>query len=630
MLVQSTPVAAIASGAPGLVRSFTLWLLLLPLALGAFVLGEVTQIDVVDLVNAVVYAASAWVALALTRLATPGFLDRALWLGWALFCTFFVVSELGGDLIEQAELAWSPIWTGDALCWAVTGGFIGLLFWRRPQAQVAVAPVMLFAVLGFCLHSLGLAVDIGEMSLRNRLGIDGPTFDNVTDLIEFACLQLYLLAFILLAAELSGEHALRHQIETAETAPGNAATIRAAHLAFATATLMSRRFSPRRRQQAVLALGASSGIGGWLGAIALTRRMGGFVRSQSGKSAFRQFIEQLALMRRQRLAPKYYYMFELWQPAQARLAAHYLQRGETKGAAYKVLRRTHRQDSPEEQRLSDKLDFHNRCRALGLPAVPIYFAAGDGRAEADFATEAKLPASDLFVKPRKGCGGKGASRWRSEADPVPGYRGKDNVLRSADEMRREIIERSRERPLIVQPALVNHPDLADINCGALATVRIVTCRNEAGGFEVTCAAFRMPRSTNSVVDNFHAGGIAAAIDINNGRLGPATDMGLTPQTAWFERHPVTTAAIRGRLLPDWDKVMAVAQRAHAHFDDFTIIGWDIAILADGPCIIEANGAPDLDIIQRTARHPLGDERLGRLMAWHLKRRLRAELLAETA
>lgn len=628
MLVQSRPVAAIASGAPGLVRSFTLWLLLVPLALGAFVLGEVIHIDVVDLVNAVVYAASAWVALALARLATPGFLDRALWAAWALFCAFFVASELGGDLIEQAELGWSPIWAGDALCWALTGAFIGLLFWRRPQAHVGIAPVMLFAVLGFGLHSLGLAIDIAEVPLRSRLGMDMPSFDNITDLVEFACLQLYLLAFIVLAAELSGQHALRQQIEAAETATGHAATIRAAHLAFATATLMSRRFSPRRRQQAVLALGASSGIGGWLGAIAFTRRMGGFVRAQSGKSLIRQFTEQLTLMHRQRLAPKYYYMFELWQPAQARLAAHYLQRGETKGAAYKVLRRAHTAGSKEEQRLSDKLDFHNRCRALGLPAVPIYFAAGEGRPESDFAAETRLPAADLFIKPRKGCGGNGASRWRFEAAPVTGYRGKDNVLRSPDEMRQEIIDQSRRRPLIVQPALVNHPNLADLNCGALATVRIVTCRNEAGGFEVTCAAFRMPRSTNSVVDNFHAGGIAAAIDIATGRLGAATDMGLNPRTAWFERHPVTNAAIRGRILPDWDKVMAVAQRAHAHFDDFTIIGWDIAILADGPCIIEANGAPDLDIIQRTARHPLGDERLGQLMAWHLKRRLRAELLAE--
>ena len=45
--------------------------------------------------------------------------------------------------------------------------------------------------------------------------------------------------------------------------------------------------------------------------------------------------------------------------------------------------------------------------------------------------------------------------------------------------------------------------------------------------------------------------------------------------------------------------------------------------SDGPCIIEANGAPDLDIIQRTMRAPLGTGELGRLMAYHLEVRERA-------
>jgi hypothetical protein len=180
--------------------------------------------------------------------------------------------------------------------------------------------------------------------------------------------------------------------------------------------------------------------------------------------------------------------------------------------------------------------------------------------------------------------------------------------------------------MLVQTTLVNHPDLADINCGTLATARIVTCRNEAGIYEVTDAAFRMPRVTGSAVDNFHAGGIASAVDIATGRLGPATDLGLSPKSGWFETHPVTGAAIVGRELPCWQEARALVERAHPHFSDFAVIGWDVAILADGPSIIEANGAPDLDIIQRTQRRPLGSARLGRLMAWHVKRDLRSALL----
>jgi hypothetical protein len=60
-------------------------------------------------------------------------------------------------------------------------------------------------------------------------------------------------------------------------------------------------------------------------------------------------------------------------------------------------------------------------------------------------------------------------------------------------------------------------------------------------------------------------------------------------------------------------------RALAAFADRVLIGWDVAIMSDGPELVEGNGGPDLDIIQRTHRAPLGDARLGELLAYHLRR-----------
>ena len=96
----------------------------------------------------------------------------------------------------------------------------------------------------------------------------------------------------------------------------------------------------------------------------------------------------------------------------------------------------------------------------------------------------------------------------------------------------------------------------------------------------------------------------------------------------LERDDLSQAIdLRGGLaLEGVRHLQALVERAHPHFSDFAVIGWDVAILEDGPCIIEANGAPDLDIIQRTARAPLGNARLGRIMAWHVKRDLRQALL----
>ena len=618
MFVETQPSLAVTAGASGLIRTLTLWLLLVPLALFAFFLAEITGIDLVDAVNALVYAFAAWVALALFRLGLPGYLDRLIWLGLAIFCGAFVVSEFWAESLEQGTQL--PEWLGDVLGWSLTGGFIALICWRRPQVKTAVAPVLALAGAGFALHSLDLLVDFDEVRFNAWLGIDQLSFDNLTDLVEFVYLQLYLLAFIVLAAALSGQHALRRQIAAAESAEDSTDVIRKAHRAFATASLTSRRFSRRRRRKAMLALGGSVGIGAWLSAFRYTRRLGPSLARRSGIAPWRQFCAQIALIHRHGLTPKYYYMFELWHPEQARRAAQYLQRGETKGVAYKLLHNLRVGIDAERQRLSDKLIFHNTCRDLGLSVAPIHFASGD-----DVAT-AILPAADLFIKPRKGCGGNGATRWRFAAEPHPHYRGKGDVRFSAEEL---LIEVScNDTDLIVQPRLVNHPALNDLNCGALATVRLVTCRDEQGGYEVTDAAFRMPRSSNSVVDNFHAGGIAAAIDIATGRLGTATDMGLNPATAWFGTHPTNGAVIAGRSLPHWQQVTALALAAHRHFGAFAVIGWDIAILADGPCIVEANGAPDLDIIQRTSRRPLGNARLGRLMAWHLRQRIRPVLLGE--
>lgn len=618
-----------ALDARDLIHSVLLWALLIPLALLAFLAAEITHVDLVDTVNALVYTFGALLGLMLARQSVRGPLGPVFWLGVAAFCAIFVFSEMGGDVIERVETRLSPIWLGDFLCWIIAGMFIAVIVLRRPgkaaRAASVTAPVLSLLAIGFAMQSTTLGIDIGEPFLRERIGIDFQSWENFTDLLEFGFLQVYLLAVIALAAELTARRALQGQVAAAETAEDPAACLRAAQLAFTTAAFSARKFSRRRLHRALSGLIAVSGPGGWIGAIKFTRRLGPSVRQRTGKSLPRQFAEQIRFMLRYRMSAKNYYLFELFDPARGQEAGLYLQRSETKAAAYKIMHR------PGEHRLSEKLAFHDRCKSLGLPVAPVVFAAVDGVPEPQFAGLTSLPETDLFVKPRKGSGGRGAAKW-TFIPAAPGtaahFIGGDGRKLMPADLRQLIIDQSQREGLLVQTTLVNHAALSDINCGALATARIVTCRNENGAFEVTDAAFRMPRVRGSAVDNFHAGGIAAAVDITTGSLGAATDMGLHPETAWFDTHPATGAPIAGRRLPFWREARALVERAHAHFDDFAVIGWDVAILDDGPCIIEANGAPDLDIIQRTQRRPLGNARLGQLMAWHVKRDLRRVLLGE--
>ena len=86
---------------------------------------------------------------------------------------------------------------------------------------------------------------------------------------------------------------------------------------------------------------------------------------------------------------------------------------------------------------------------------------------------------------------------------------------------------------------------------------------------------------------------------------------------WIERHPDSGAEISGFRLPCWDQLRPFAEHAHRGFSDRVLIGWDIALTADGPILVEANGAPDLDIMQRPFRRGLMRERLAELLAHHV-------------
>jgi hypothetical protein len=69
----------------------------------------------------------------------------------------------------------------------------------------------------------------------------------------------------------------------------------------------------------------------------------------------------------------------------------------------------------------------------------------------------------------------------------------------------------------------------------------------------------------------------------------------------------------------WDGVRDVARKVHLAFPDQVVIGWDVAILPDGPAVVEGNKSPDLDIIQRTHEGPIGNSRLGELLLFHITR-----------
>jgi hypothetical protein len=347
--------------------------------------------------------------------------------------------------------------------------------------------------------------------------------------------------------------------------------------------------------------------------IIFTRRNGTAIAVRSGVPVIRQVAGQVAMAARHAIAPFWYYMFELYLPDRERNAALYLTAHETIGPAYSLL-----QPKPGSDGMDDKIWFAEHCHEQGVRAVPVLMHFSGGQQQPLKGGSAVLPEADLFVKPRSGSGGHRMERW----DFIGGgrYRNAYGAVLSRDMLFAKLAEQSLKDDYLVQPRLSNHHALDDISNGALATVRLLTCRNEQGHAEATNAAFRMAIG-NSVVDNFHQGGLATAVNLATGEIGIASDIGIRPDVGWRETHPVSGARFAGRILPYWSEVMALAVQAHEAFPGRIVVGWDVAMLPDGACIIEGNGKPDLDIHQRAERGPLGQARIAGLLAFHVRKRL---------
>lgn len=336
-----------------------------------------------------------------------------------------------------------------------------------------------------------------------------------------------------------------------------------------------------------------------------TARNGPVIRRRYGKSVPAQIGEQLKLYWSDGVLAPWYYIFSLHDDG-ARRAASFIERFETKTCYFRVLKT--RKGSP----LNDKTRFADYCAAHGIRCVETLMSlegSDPGR---------PLPERDLFIKPTGGRGGRGAERWDLVGPSQ--FASPSNEQLPGEDLLRRLVERSKHTPLLVQLRMVPDPSLQRITSGALPTLRVLTCLNEENEPEVMAAMIRMSFGSNRTVDNLHASGMGALVDVASGTLGKASNLGADARLGWFSNHPDTGAPIEGAVVPSWETVKTAAIGAHRQFKDRVVIGWDVAVLEDGPIFIEGNGNPDLDILQRFMRRGFREHRLAGLIAHHLKLR----------
>lgn len=164
---------------------------------------------------------------------------------------------------------------------------------------------------------------------------------------------------------------------------------------------------------------------------------------------------------------------------------------------------------------------------------------------------------------------------------------------SGVEDKKEIYDRimAMDRRMICEECIIQHPAIAAFNPASVNTIRVLTivdsgiCHHVYAGFRMGCG---------DIVDNFHAGGIIATVDVSTGiTCMDAIDLDGTH----YPLHPKSKLPTRGFAIPHWDQVLELTRQAALRMEGVGMVGWDVAVTENGVCLIEGNAEASYHIIQ---------------------------------
>jgi hypothetical protein len=323
------------------------------------------------------------------------------------------------------------------------------------------------------------------------------------------------------------------------------------------------------------------------------------VKRETGKGLAAQVFEQIVLAYRDFVPPRTYYQYGFYDDARRQQASEFLDTRENRGI-FSLLNGFYEQC--DESIVEDKREFAAFCGKHGFPTPTVFAVFRKGKIVQP-APLSTLPECDLIAKPIHGLQGRGVRRWIREGGDS--YRGQDGTVISAADLIAQLRSESNKRSLLLQERLYTHPELSGLTNGSLASARIVS--GWAAGQEpvVVFGVFKMPFGS-SIADNFQNGGVVSPIDFETGILGKGITKSLT--RAPVLRHPGTDKLIEGVRVPYWKEAMELVVCAHREIRGYVFLGWDVAITADGPVLLETNDSWTFEMVQRAHSRPLGATR----------------------
>lgn len=173
--------------------------------------------------------------------------------------------------------------------------------------------------------------------------------------------------------------------------------------------------------------------------------------------------------------------------------------------------------------------------------------------------------------------------------PMGGMKG--NGIFEFDKLNMESLNDLVGKKILLEECIASHP-LLNFNNKSLNTIRIITLLGKDGNVQVLKAALRCGVG-DALVDNMSAGGVAYPVNINYGRIdGP----GLAGTYSLDDRnyiyvHPGTDTFMVGYEIPFWKEALSAVINAASKLSQVRLVGWDVAVTANGAELIEGNSRP---------------------------------------
>ena len=187
----------------------------------------------------------------------------------------------------------------------------------------------------------------------------------------------------------------------------------------------------------------------------------------------------------------------------------------------------------------------------------------------------------IIVKPISEEGGKGVELYKRFGD-----RGGYKVL--------------KQNNYLLEECIKQHPVMC-FNNTSVNTIRVYSMLDKQGKAHILKAVLRAGVG-DSVVDNFHSGGVIYPVNVEHGFIESYGERRTEKEGIFI--HPGTDIIMLGFVIPHWDLLKDTVRRMAESLPQVRYVGWDMVITPDGVDLIEANDNADHALLGR-----IGCERL---------------------